>query len=153
MPPQQWTTLRNYSGYDHVLTASPCFVHPVNGNIYYWACEKVDDHGLQNLVIYREMGVTLEWQTVVTFHGTVDSESSIAPGGCVIGQGGALVVATSLVPIGVEHVTETGFQGVRCRISGIDDPWSMADLLAQIEALTRRVTALESAQLNQNSDL
>jgi len=144
MPPQEWTPLRNYDHYDHVLTASPCFGHPLNGNIYYVSCEKQDDQGLQNLVIYRERGKTLQWEHIVTFRGTKDAESSIAPGGCVIGQGGALVVATSLVPIGVEHVTETGFQGVRCRIPGVDDPWDLSILLGRLNELTRRVEQLES---------
>ena len=138
--PQQWTPLRDYSGYHHVLWAQPCFVHPGNGNIYYAACEqRAGKH--QNLAIYREMGTTGEWQHVVTFQGTIDAQAFITPGGCVIGQGGALVVATSLQPIGVPFVTTTGYQGVRCRIPGVDAPWKMPD----VTAIERRLTAIEAA--------
>lgn len=134
--PQQWTPLRDYTGYQHVLMAQPCFVHPLNGNIYFVACEQKAGKQ-QNLAVYRELGTNLEWQHVVTFQGTVDAQAFITPGGCVIGQGGALIVATSLQPIGVPFVTTTGYQGVRCRIPGIDDPWSLS-------GIEQRLTAIET---------
>lgn len=123
-----FTSFRDYSTYHHVLGAGIGDIHLLNGNIYYWACEQLSG-AKQNLVIYREMGRTLEWQHVVTFAGTVDAKSFIERGGCKIGQGGALLVATTLQPLGVEydHDKQTGFVGVRCRIPGIDQPWSMMD--------------------------
>lgn len=137
-----WTPLRNYAGYEHVLGAGVGCVHPGNGNIYIWACEK-QGGTRQNLAIYRELGTTMEWQHVVSFDGGVDSESQITPGSMWIGQGGALIVATSLIPKGVEHVTQTGFQGVRCRIPGVDAPWGEGALYKRIAALEARVAALE----------
>jgi hypothetical protein len=141
--PQQWTPLRDYTGYQHVLWAQPCYVHLLNGNVYYVACEQKAGKQ-QNLAIYRELGGTLEWQHVVTFQGTIDAQAFITPGGCVIGQGGALIVATSLQPIGVPFVTTTGYQGVRCRIPGIDQPWSLG-------AIEQRLTAIETALGNLDS--
>jgi hypothetical protein len=149
-PPPTFTPLRDYTGYHHVLGASACFVHPLNGNIYFWACEQKAGKQ-QNLTIYREMGSTQEWQTVVTFQGTVDADSFIERGGCVIGQGGALIVATTLQPKGVPYVTTTGFQGVRCRIPKIDEPWSMGLIAAQVAALNQRVLVLETALANSSA--
>jgi len=147
MPPQTWTPFRDYTGYKHVLEAGIGCVHPLNGNVYYWACEKKDDGGKQNLAIYRELGGSLEWQHVVSFKGTIDAQGAITPGGMAIGQGGALLVATSLQPIGVayDQTKTTGFQGVRCRIPGIDAPWSMGLLVARIDALNQKVIELETA--------
>lgn len=144
MPPQTWAPMRDYTGYHHVLSAGVGCVHPLNGNVYYWACEQLEG-AKQNLAIYREMGGSLEWQRVVSFKGTIDAESFVTPGSMQIGQGGALLVATSLTPIGVPHVTETGFQGVRCRIPGIDQPWSLGLVMARIEALNQKVIELETA--------
>ncbi len=138
--PIQWIPLRDYSGYHHVLGAGACFVHPLNGNAYYWACEQKAGKN-QNLSIYREMGHTLEWQHVVTFEGVIDAEAFIERGGVQIGQGGALIVATALIPKGVPHVTTTGYQGVRCRIPGIDDPWDLSGILD-------RLTGIETALAN-----
>src|SRR5260221_12611679 len=95
--PVEWIPLRDYSGYHHVLGAAPCFVHFGNGNIYFWACEQHDGVH-QNLSIYRIVAKTGAWEHVVTFEGAVDAESFIERGGAVIGQGGALHVATSLIP-------------------------------------------------------
>jgi hypothetical protein len=90
----------------------------------------------------------------VSFKGTVDAQSFIERGGCVIGQGGALIVATTLQPIGVPYVTETGFQGARCRIPGIDEPWSFAvgvsdprvdALISQLGAFSQQIAAIETA--------
>ena len=142
-----WTPLRDYTGYNHVLWAQPCFVHPLNGNIYYAACEQKSGKN-QNLAIYREMGTTGEWQHVVTFQGTIDAQAFITPGGCVIGQGGALVVATSLQPMGVAFVTTTGFQGVRCRIPGVDVPWGLSGLTARVAALEAAIGAIGGGGLD-----
>jgi hypothetical protein len=136
--PQQWTPFRNYANYHHVLGAGFCFVHPGNGNIYGWACEQLAGKR-QNLVIYRSVGGAAP-VPIVTFEGAEDAESFIERGGCVIGHGGALWVATSLQPKGVafDAAKRTGFEGVWCRIPGIDDPWSLS-------GLEQRLTDIETA--------
>lgn len=139
---QQWTPFRDYSNYHHVLGAGACFVHPGNGNIYLWACEQLAGKR-QNLVIYRSVNGG-QPTPVVIFEGTVDAESFIERGGCVIGMGGALWVATSLQPKGVEfdQAKRTGFEGVWCRIPNVDEPWGDAGLTARLEA---RLAAIEAA--------
>lgn len=150
-----FTPLRNYAGYHHVLGAAPCFVHLKNGNVYYWACEQKAGKQ-QNLTIYREVVKTGAWETVVTFRGTFDAESFIERGGCVIDQTGALRVATTLTPKGVPWVTGTGFQGVRCIIPDVDEPWSLDSsggagndprvdaLVSQLGALGQQVSQLQA---------
>ncbi len=142
----QWTPFRNYAGYHHVLGAGMCFVHPGNGNIYGWACEQRAGTR-QNLTIYRSVNGAAPEQ-VVTFEGTIDAESFIERGGCVIGHGGALWVATALQPIGVPFVTETGFQGVWCRIPGVDAPWSLSGIELRIAAIETALGNLVSGSLD-----
>ncbi len=117
--------LANYTGYNHVLGASACFVHPGNGNIYFTACEQVSGTH-QNLSVYRMVAATGAIELVRRYEGTIDSPSQITMGGAVIGQGGALIVATSLVIPGVPKVTGTGWQGSWIREPGIDAPWSLS---------------------------
>lgn len=121
----QWTPLANYAGANHVLGAGACCIHPKNGNQYFWDCVQWSG-ARQNLNIYRVVAKTDTWEHVVTFEGTKDAERGFERGQCFIGQGGALIVATTMTPKDVPYVTTTGFQGVRCRIPGIDEPWSMA---------------------------
>lgn len=138
----QWIVLRDYHGYEHVLQAGASFVHPKNGNIYFWACEKRGGT-VQNLAIYRELGNTLEWQHVATVEGGgVDALTQVTPGSIVIGQGGALVVSAAGVPKSDPHITQTGFVAARARISGVDEPWGEAALWAKIAELEARIAAL-----------
>jgi hypothetical protein len=122
---QQWTPLRDYANTYHVLGAGACFVHPTNGNRYFYACEKVDA-AHQNLVIYRIVAATGQTETVHAFIDGTDSQSFIERGGCVIDQTGALVVATSLQPKGVVYDPKkrTGYEGVYTTIPGVDEPWT-----------------------------
>jgi hypothetical protein len=133
-----WAPLANYSGAHHVLYAGACFVHPGNGNHYFQDCVQISG-AQQNLNIYRLVAQSGVFEKLVTFEGTIDAEAGFERGACFIGQGGALIVATTMTPKNVPHVTETGFQGVRCLIPGVDAPWSMAD----VSALSTRVTQLE----------
>lgn len=151
LAPVVWTPLRDYHGANHVLAAGCCFVHPGNGNQYFWANEQIAG-AQQNLAIYRWVAKTDAWEHVVTFEGGgKDAESHITAGSVQIGTGGGLIVATSLVPKGVPHVTNTGFQGVRCRIDNIDAPWSLGT--ATDPALVARIAALEHAVAQQQQQL
>lgn len=120
-----WTPIRNYADTYHVLGAGACFVHPTSGNVYFYACEKVDGTH-QNLVIYRLVTATGNMEKVHTFTDGIDSQGFIDRGGCVINRDGALVVATSLQHKGVAYDPKqtTGFQGVWAIIPGVDEPWS-----------------------------
>ncbi len=80
----------------------------------------------QNLSVYRMVAATGAIELVRRYEGTIDSPSQITMGGAVIGQGGALIVATSLVIPGVPKVTGTGWQGSWIREPGIDAPWSLS---------------------------
>lgn len=145
---QQWTPFRDYKNYHHVLGAGFCFVHPGNGNIYGWACEQLAGKR-QNLVIYRSVGGAAP-VPIVTFEGAEDAESFIERGGCVIGHGGALWVATTLQPKGVVYDTQkrTGFEGVWCRIPNVDSPWSLSGLEQRMAALEQQLVSIETAIAN-----
>jgi len=125
----EWIPLANYAGAHHVLGAGACCIHPLNGNQYFWDCVQLRG-AAQNLNIYRIVAKTGAWEHVVTFEGLKDSAAGIERGQCFIGQGGALIVGTTLIPKDVPYVTETGFQGVRCRIPNVDAPWSWPDVTA-----------------------
>lgn len=142
--PVEWTPMANYAGAHHVLGAGACFVHPGNGNIYFWDCVQVDGPR-QNLTIYRLVAKTGAWEKVVTFEGAKDAERGFERGQVQIGQGGALWVGTTMIPKDVPHVTEEGFQGVRCRIPNVDEPWGDTGLAARFAAIEQRLTRIESA--------
>lgn len=140
--------LANYTGYNHVLFGGACFVHPGNGNVYFCACEQHD--GIhQNLSVYRYVAATGVIEHVKTyFGGATDSPSQITMGGAVIGQGGAMFVATSLVIPGAPKVTTTGWQGSWIREPGIDEPWGESSgLAAAIAQLQQQIDALKSASV------
>ncbi len=120
----QWIPLRDYTGANHVLGAGCCCVHPENGNQYFWDCVQWSGPR-QDLNIYRLVAKTGAWEHVVTFEGVTDAERGFERGQVQIGQGGALIIATTLTPKNVPHVTTTGFQGMRCRIPDIDAPWGL----------------------------
>lgn len=138
----QWTPLRDYSSYEHVLGAGACFCHPGNGNVYYWACEK-EGGTHQNLTIYRHIAKTGVWEQACVFLGTVDAVSFIERGGCVIDHTGALIVATSLDPKDGKTITGTGFEGVRTKIEGVDEPWLLqTELIERLAFLESRLNSL-----------
>ena len=139
MADEQWIPMADYAGAHHVVGAGMCFIHPKNGNQYGWDCVQYDGPR-QNLHIYRLVAKTFVWERVATFEGTKDAERGFERGQCFIGQGGALVVGTTMIPKGVPYVTETGFQGVRCRIPNIDEPWSWPD----VAAIMLRLAAVEA---------
>lgn len=118
-----FTPLVNYQGYEHVLNALPCFVHPGNGNLYGIAIEKVGGTR-QNLSVYRVRPQSEVRELIKRYTGGVDAVSQIAAGGCVIHQDGSLEVWASAIPMG-PRITQTGFVG-GCwpRILGVDAPWS-----------------------------
>lgn len=118
--------LANYTGYNHVLFAGATFVHPGNGNIYFCACEQVS--GIhQNLSVYRMLATTAQIELVKRYQGGAsDSPAQITMGAAVIGQGGGMIVATSLIIPGVPQVTGSGWQGSWIREPNIDAPWSLA---------------------------
>lgn len=135
--------LRDYTGYHHILSASACFIHPVTGWAYFAACEQKAGTR-QNLVIYRRRGDVQE--TVATFQGAIDAQSFITMGGCVIDLDGSLLVATSLQPKGVPFATETGFQGVWCRIPAVDEAWDIGGRLRACEAEINRLQRIAAEQ-------
>jgi len=145
-----WEPLADVSGAHHVLGAGACFVHPGNGNQYFWDCVQYDG-ARQNLHIYRLVAKTNVFERLVTFEGMKDSQRGFERGGCVIVQGVAQIIATTMIPKGVAYATETGYQGMRCRIPGVDDPWSAGTdprydaLASQLGALGQRITAIETA--------
>jgi hypothetical protein len=139
----EWIPLANYTGANHVLGAGVACVHPANGNIYYWDCVQWDGPK-QDLNIYRLVAKTNTWEHVVTFEGTKDAERGFERGQVWIGQGGALIVATTMIPKGVPYVTRTGFQGVRCRIPGVDEPWGDAGLAGRFTAIEQRLAHIEA---------
>jgi hypothetical protein len=115
--------LVNYAGYEHVLNALPCFIHP-NGNVYGVAVEK-QGGTRQNLACYRVRPGATGRELAHRFVGGIDSVSQIAAGGCLIDHAGNLIVWASAVPQGMATVTKTGFVGGYWDpIPGIDDPWS-----------------------------
>jgi len=139
----EWVPLADYHGANHVLGAGCCFIHPANGNQYFWDCTQWDG-ARQDLNIYRLIAKTNAWEHIVKLEGTVNAERGFERGQVQIGQGGALIVGTTMIPKGMPHVTTQGFQGVRCRIPRIDDPWSMPDvtaITAQLAALQEQLTA------------
>ena len=117
-----FTPLINYSSYQHVLNALPCFVHQ-NGNVYGIAIEK--QSGIrQNLSVYRARPGSLSRELVHRYVGGVDSQAQIAAGGCVILQDGSLWVWASAVPVGIPPITTTGFVGGFWEpIPDVDEPW------------------------------
>jgi hypothetical protein len=142
IPAPEWTPLANYTGANHVLGAGCCFIHPANGNQYFWDCVQWDGPK-QDLNIYRLVAKTQAWEHVVTFEGTKDAERGFERGQVWIGQGGALIVATTMTPKGVPYVTRTGFQGVRCRIPNIDEPWGDVGLGLRLTAIETRLKLIE----------
>ena len=115
--------LINYAGYEHVLNAIPCCVHPVHGALYGCAVEKRG--GIrQDLSIYRVRAGQTQRELVHRYLGGRDAVSQIAMGACMLLQDGSLEVWASLVPLGAVGVTQTGFQGVWDRLPGVDQPWS-----------------------------
>lgn len=135
--------LTNYTGYNHVLGAAPCFVHPKNGNIYFGACEQRAGTQ-QDLSIYRYVAQTGIMELVKRYRGAVDSPSQITMGGAVIAQGGAMFVATSLVIKDAPKITGTGWQGSFIREPQVDEPWNFTGVenAAQVDDLENAVAAL-----------
>lgn len=150
--PEPWIPLADYAHAHHVLGAGACFIHPGNGNQYFWDCVQISG-AHQNLNIYRLIAKTSTWEKVVTFEGTKDAELGFERGQCFVGQGGALIVGTTMTPKGVPYVTETGFQGVRCRIPGVDEPWSAAISTAALAALQQHIARLEQTVALQEQQL
>jgi hypothetical protein len=144
----QWTPLADYKNAHHVLGAGVACVAPGTGNIYWWDCVQWSG-ARQDLNIYRLVAKTNAWEHVVRFEGMVNAEKGFERGQCQIGQGGALLIATTMIPKGVPYVTETGFQGVRCRIPNVDEPWSLSNLADP--ALAARIAALEHLAAQQAS--
>ena len=140
----EWIPFRDYSGAHHVLGAGACFIHPKNGNQYFWDCVQWSG-AHQDLNIYRIVAKTGLQEHVVTFEGLKDSALGVERGQCFIGQGGALIVGTTLIPKGVPYVTETGFESVRCRIPNIDEAWSWPD----VTALQQQIAALQATVASQ----
>lgn len=140
----------NYTGYEHILMAGACFVHPKNGNVYFTACEQ--QQGVhQNLSVYRIVGGSNTPELVRRYLGTVDSQAQITYGSAVIGQGGALLVATSLIIPGVPKVTKTGFQGCWIREPNVDEPWSLSAIEESLSSIEDRMVAIETALGNLTS--
>lgn len=136
-----FTPLTNYAGYQHILMAGANFIHPGNGNVYFSACEQ--QGGVkQNLSIYRIIAGTTTPQLVKRYLGTVDSSAQITYGSAVIGPGGNMWVATSLIIPGMPKITTTGFQGSFILETGIDDPYPTLGMIDQ------RLTAIETALAN-----
>lgn len=128
--------LVNYAGYEHILNAAICFVHPGNGNAYGCAIEKKG--GIeQNLSVYRVRPGANERELVHRWVGGVDSAAQIAQGGCVIHEDGSLEAWASAVPPADPKLTKTGFQGVWDRVPGKDDPYLLQS------AILSRIAALE----------
>lgn len=133
--------LANYQGYQHVLMAGATFVHPGNGNVYFCACEQ--QAGIkQNLSVYRVLAGAVSPQLVKRYYGTVDSQAQITYGSAVIGPGGNMWVATSLVIPGMPKVTTTGFQGSFILEVGIDESYPTLKMIDQ------RLVAIETALAN-----
>jgi hypothetical protein len=120
-----FTPLIDYAGYEHVLNAMPCFVHPGNGNLYGIAIEKRGGTR-QNLSVYRVRPGNPAREHVYTYRGGgIDAQTQIAAGGCVILQDGSLQVWASADPVGGSPITQTGFVGGFWEpIPGVDDPWT-----------------------------
>lgn len=136
----------NYAGYQHVLQAGAHWTHP-NGNTYACACEQLDG-AKQNLSVYRMRQGAASWELVRRYRGTVDSQAHITMGAASIEPSGALLVSTSLIPVGVPYVTRTGFQGVWIREANVDDPYP-ADLalrMKQVETEINRLQGIASEQ-------
>lgn len=131
-------SLTSYLGYNHVLGAAACFVHPGNGNVYGCACEQLSG-ARQNLSIYRRAPGAPSWELVKRYQGTVDSAGHITMGGAVIDQAGNLIVLTSLIIPGAPQVTTSGFQGCWIEVPGVDVPYTgvqqLAAHLADVEAV------------------
>lgn len=131
----QFAPLTDYATYQHILAAGANWVHPGNGNVYLTACEQRGGIN-QDLSIYRSVGGAPP-VLFRRYKGTVASTAQITMGACVIGQGGGLWVATSLIIPGAQKVTQTGFQGCYFREAHADDPWGEPAIyarLARIEA-------------------
>lgn len=139
-----FSPLTNYQNYDHVLGAGATFVHPGNANIYFCACEK-QTGARQNLSVYRIVAGNDAPELVKRYVGTIDSQAQITYGSAVIGSGGNMIVATSLIIPGVPKVTTTGFVGCWIREMGIDAPYPT------LGALEQRLTAIETALGNLGS--
>lgn len=133
--------LTDYKNYEHILMAGAVFCHPANGNIYFCACEK-ESGAKQNLSVYRIIAGTITPQLVKRYYGTVDSLAQFTYGSVVIGPGGNMWVATSLIIPGAPKVTTTGFQGSFILETGIDIPYPTLGMIDQ------RLTAIETALAN-----
>lgn len=144
--------LTNYSGYEHVLNALPCFVHPANGNLYGIAIEK--QAGVrQNLSVYRVRPGANARELVHRFVGGIDSAAQIAAGGCIVHPDGSLEVWASAVPMGIPPITKTGFVGgFWPRIPDVDDPYTLGvgSALTLLPA-PRTAQAWEGRQLAANT--
>ena len=136
-----FSPLTSYFGYDHVLMAGATFIHPGNSNVYFCACEK-QSGARQNLSVYRIVAGNDAPELVKRYVGTQDSVAQITYGSAVIGTGGNMLVATSLIIPGAPRVTTTGFQGCWIRELNIDDPYPT---LNQLEL---RLTMIETALAN-----
>lgn len=139
-----FTPLINYAGYEHVLNAVPCFIHPGNHNVYGIAIEKHGDIR-QDLSVYRVRPGSQVRELAHRFvGGGVDAQTQIAAGGCLIRPDGSLEVWASADPVGGTPITKTGFVGgFWPPIPGIDDPYPLVSALqAQIAALEARINAL-----------
>jgi hypothetical protein len=116
--------LTSYAGYEHVLNAVPCFIHPGNHNLYGIAIEKVGDVR-QDLSVYRVRPGVNARELVHRYLGGSDSAAQIAAGGCVIHPDGSLEVWASAVPVAQPDITKTGFVGgFWPRIPNIDAPYT-----------------------------
>lgn len=138
-----FTPLTNYTGYQHILMAGATFVHPGNGNVYFSACEQ--QNGVhQNLSIYRIRGGSITPELVKRYLGTVDSQAQFTYGSAVIGPGGNMWVATSLIIPNAPKVTATGFQGSFILEQGIDDPYPTTSIIMgridQIESMLGNIS-------------
>lgn len=142
--------LADYKNYEHILMAGACFVHPKNGNVYFTACEQ--QQGVhQNLSVYRIVGGSNTPELVRRYLGTVDSQAQITYGSAVIGHGGALLVATSLIIPGVPKVTKTGFVGCWIREPNVDETWSLSAIEESLSSIEDRMVAIETALGNLTS--
>lgn len=136
--------LASYNGYQHILMAGATFVHPGNGSVYFCACEQRAG-AKQDLSVYRIVGGGSTPELVRRYQGTVDSQAHITYGSAVIGQGGALIVATSLILPGAERITGTGFQGCWIRESGVDEAWGPWLTENRLGAIEQRLLTIEAA--------
>lgn len=131
----------NYAGYQHVLQAGAHWTHP-NGNTYACVCEQLAG-AQQNLSVYRMRPGGASWELVRRYRGTIDSQKHITMGGASIEPSGALLVSTSLIPVGVPYLTKEGFQGVWIREPNVDAPYAIGDLSVRMEQVEAEINRLQ----------